>query len=57
VVVAVLPLVFAVVGVYVLASSGKVAKIGRVVFAVGFFWLVSGLAGAVLHLGTSYVSR
>lgn len=50
--VAVWPLVFAVVGVlvYVLASNAKAAEIGRLVFFSGFFWLVYTLAHATLEL-------
>lgn len=49
--VAVVPLVLVVVGalMYALGGSPKVQEMGRIVFFVGLFWLVSGMATKQLH--------
>lgn len=45
--VAIIPLLVLVVGVlmYALAANPKLAEIGRIMFAVGLFWLVWAVSG------------
>ena len=52
VVLAIWPLVFAVVGVlmYALTSNAKLQEIGRITFFAGLFWLVAVLAHQVVSL-------
>lgn len=50
--IAIFPFVFAVVGVlmYALCTNAKLAEVGRIVFACGFFFVTAALAGQVLRL-------
>lgn len=50
--IAMIPFLFAIVGVlvYMLASNGKVAEVGRITFFVGLLFVVAHLAGRVVHL-------
>ncbi len=50
--IAYLPMIIALLGLllYVLASNGKVAEIGRILFFVGMLWTVSTLTGKTVKL-------
>ncbi len=52
-VVAILPIVFAVLGavVYLASSNAKACELGRITFAVGMLVLVAAMAGHVIRVG------
>ena len=52
--IAVWPLIIAVIGalVYALAGNTKAVELGRITFFCGLFWLVSTLVGHTFHLGS-----
>ena len=52
--IAIWPLVIAVVGalVYALAGNAKAAELGRITFFCGMLWLAYSLVGHTMHLGS-----
>lgn len=50
-IIAVYPLVITIVGLLLWLLTSKASEIGRIMFIIGFFWLVYTLTGKTLRLG------
>lgn len=52
-IVAIVPAVFALAGalLWLLSSNATAKEMGKILFAVGVFWLCYGFVGKVVHIG------